>query len=137
METQQHMTAQEVYRAMTDKALGRKSSAVGIRHIIKLGRFSRVRSGRRTGTTPHFKMWMADLNIRKALEGTTLLSLADRETDPVLINSYLLLRAGGIKNVFQLTQAKQHNLLAIKGIGPKKLEHVKADLAKHQVAVSW
>jgi DNA-directed RNA polymerase alpha subunit len=100
-------------------------------------RAGQIRSGAPTGTTPHFKMWMADLNLKRALERTKLKSITAKHTDPVLINAYALLESGGFKTVWKLTQADARDLLRVKGIGPAKLEKVKADLAARNVAVRW
>jgi DNA uptake protein ComE-like DNA-binding protein len=104
------------------------------RHSERLGR---ARSGAATGTTPHFKMWMADLNLKRALESTKLSQVAKKHTVPALALSYTLLHEGGIKNVYRLTQADARDLLRISGIGPKRLEAVKADLASRHVSVRW
>ena len=137
METQQSLSAQEVYRALTDRALGRKKPGLSIRHVLRRGPFARVRSGVRTGRTAHFNMWQADLGIRRALEGITLVSIVDRLTGLPEANAYGILSRAGYRNVWQLTQASKHDLLAIKGFGPAKLALVKADLDKHQVGVDW
>lgn len=107
-----------------------------IRHGVIRKPFARFRSGLRTGTSPHFAMWMADLKIKSVLQGTSLASLADRETGDVA-TAYGLLFVGGYKSVYALTQATERDLLAVKGIGPKRLDLVKANLASHQVAVNW
>jgi hypothetical protein len=99
--------------------------------------FARFRSGNRTGTTPHFALWQADVKLKSALQRTRLTSLADRHNDPALAKAYGLLSKGGFKTVFDLTQADAGKILAVKGIGPKRLAELKADLAKHQVAVNW
>lgn len=125
----------------TDRKGGRtnpKRSKMKINHVRLLQRpFARFRSGIRTGTTPHFQLWQADLKLKSALQSTTLRSLADRHDDPFLATAYSMLSDGGFRSVWDLTQSDAKKILAIKGIGPKRLRDLKADLAKHQVAVNW
>jgi hypothetical protein len=109
---------------------------VQIRHGVNRRPFARFRSGLRTGTTPHFALWMADVNIKSALQRTSLASLADRESGDVA-TAYGLLYVGGFKSVYDLTRADARDLLHVSGIGPKRLELVRANLASHQVAVNW
>jgi len=109
-----------------------------IRHGASNRPFARIRSGVRTGTTPHFKMWMADVNLRRALQGTKIGYLADRHNDPSLALSYrLILRHGYLKTVWDLTQASKAQLHDTPGLGPVRIAALKADLAKRQVLVNW
>lgn len=98
----------------------------------------RVRSGVRTGTTPHFKLWMADLKLKSALQKTSTSALADHDrTPPLAASAYALMFIAGIKNVYDLTQVSLADLLRINGIGPKKLEAVEAHLLENNVKSSW
>lgn len=106
-------------------------------HAAFSGPFSRIRSGIRTGRTKHFELWMADLQMKSALQRTTLASLADRHDVASAASVYALLYVGGFKSVWTLTQATRRDLLAVKGVGPKGLDLVKADLASRRVAVRW
>lgn len=99
--------------------------------------FARFRSGVRTGITPHFAVWMADLRMKSALQRTSLASLADRHDSAVLAGTYGMLHVGGFRSVWDLTQADARDLLCVKGIGPKRLEDVKRDLVTRHVAVRW
>lgn len=114
-----------------------KRRQVRIRHGASNRPFARFRSGVRTGTNPQFALWMADLNIRSALQRTSLVSLADRHDDALTSTAYALLHQGGFKTVWDLTQASKKDLLAAPGIGQARVSLVKADLAKHQVMVNW
>jgi hypothetical protein len=93
---------------------------------------------RRTGTTPHFRMWMADLALKSSLQKTRLNKIVASEqgAGPKTGAVYALL-APVYKNVYALTQANREDLLAVKGIGPAKLALVEADLKSHNVAVRW
>lgn len=117
----------------SNRAIRRQRFGVRSAHGI----ISRFRSGTRTGTPPHFKLWMADLAIKSALQKTSVAALADRHDVPALASTYQVLFNNGFKSVWDLTQADARDLLRIRGIGPAKLEAVKADLAKQQVAVNW
>jgi hypothetical protein len=99
--------------------------------------FARVPSGKPTGTTPHFKLWMADLNLKRVLQLTKLAKLADFHPDDATGSAYALLFGSGFKTVWDLTQSNKRDLLAVKGFGPAKLALVKADLAARQVQVNW
>jgi hypothetical protein len=102
------------------------------------GPLSRVPSRTRTGSTPHFKAWMADLKVKSALQKLSVASLAEHpDTPPLAANAYALLFVDGIKNVFDLTQATADRLLRVSGIGPKKLETVKSHLAENNVKTRW
>lgn len=101
------------------------------------GMFSRFLSGTKTGTTPHFKLWMADLNLKRALQNTSLASIADRHKDPKMATAYGMLVRHGFKTVWDLTQAKRGEIWDVPQFGPKRVAAVKADLAKNQVAVNW
>lgn len=123
------------------KVLRYKSRQVGTgRKVPKYGRggmFSRFLSGTKTGTTPHFKLWMADLNLKRALQNTSLASIADRHKDPKMATAYGMLVRHGFKTVWDLTQAKRGEIWDVPQFGPKRVAAVKADLAKNQVAVNW
>ncbi len=110
---------------------------VQIRH--RIGKpFARIRSGIRTGTTPHFAMWMQDLKMKSALQNITIASLADRQSDLALAGAYKAIqRHGHFRNVWELTQATKAQLHDTPGLGPKRIAAIKADLASRHVAVKW
>lgn len=98
---------------------------------------SRVRSGIRTGTTPHFKLWMADLSMRSALQKTRTAALAEHIDDAQVSSAMALFHVGQIRNVWTLIRADKARLLAVKGIGPNRLKAVHAYLIEHDVKPSW
>lgn len=110
---------------------------IQIRHGADRRPFARFRSGLRTGTTPHFRLWMADLKIKPALKAIRLARIAEQHDAARLASSYAMLDEGGFRTMLDLVQADARDLLAVKGIGPKRLEEVKADLATRNVAVQW
>lgn len=108
------------------------------RHGADSRPFARQRSGLPTGTTPHFKLWMADLRMQSNLQKLKLDSLADATGTPSTIaSSFALLYIGGIKNVYQLATAPIERLLKVRGIGIKRLEAIEAELLKRHVKTSW
>jgi hypothetical protein len=120
------------------KAMRRKEKRrrLSIRHRNITKPHARLRSGLRTGTTPHFTMWMADLAMKSALQRTKTLALAEAAKDPQTGAAYAM-AARRYRNVFDLSHADEADLLAIKGMGPVRLRALKADLASHNVAVVW
>jgi hypothetical protein len=103
------------------------------RRVIVTGLQSRT--GTRTGTTPHFALWKADLARKSALQRLKLNKLSDDvgEQEPNLSTALALCYVGGIKTVWDLSQSKP----AVKGIGPKRLAEIEAYLKAHDVPVKW
>ena len=99
---------------------------------------ARVRSGIRTGTTKHFRMWMADLQLKSTLQKTSLADLADHTHVGTLCRSaFAIMFVNGIRNVYDLTQADLAVLLRLPDIGPKKLEAVEKYLLANNVKTKW
>lgn len=96
-----------------------------------------VRTGTRTGTTQHFSAWMADLQAKSALQKMKLNQIADSVGDQKVAAAFALLYVGGIKNVWQLTQAKFADLMAVNGIGVKRLDLVAGYLKSKSVKCGW
>jgi hypothetical protein len=121
------------------KAMRRKEKRrhLSIRHRIITKPHARLRSGIRTGTTPHFAMWMADLAMKSALQRTKTLALAEAAKEPQTGAAYAMAAKAGYRNVFDLSRASEADLLAIRGMGPVRLRTLKADLATNNVAVMW
>lgn len=121
------------------KALHRKERRrkLSIRHRGIMRPSFQARSGLPTGTTPHFKMWMADLKMMSALQRTRLLDLAEASKSPGAASAYMLCYKHGFRNVFELTRADAPEMQDVAGLGPVRLSTLKADLAKANVAVAW
>jgi hypothetical protein len=106
--------------------------------IMQVPGSARVRSGIRTGTTKHFRLWMADLKLKSTLQKTSTAALADHTGVPSLASSaFALMYIAGIRNVYDLTQISIERLLGINGIGLKKAEAVEEYLLRHSVKPSW
>jgi len=97
----------------------------------------RIRSGVRTGTTPHFRLWMADLNMRSVLQKTRTAALAEHVDNPLVSSAMALFTVAGIRNVWALIRADKATLLQVKGIGPNRLKAVEKYLIDHNVKPSW
>jgi hypothetical protein len=99
------------------------------------------RVGRRTGTTPHFAMWQADLEIKSVLQRTKLADLADSDSTPSpAAHGYAILASEPSKrfrNVWDLITADRANLLAVKGIGEARLLAIQLDLIEHKAQPRW
>lgn len=94
----------------------------------------------RTGTTPHFSMWMADLKLKSTLQRTKLAALAESTQDPKAAAAYAIVASAKgrpYKSVWDLAGASRTDLLALSGVGPAKLTAIHADLTAHNVKVRW
>jgi len=98
---------------------------------------SRFPSRVRTGTTTHFAMWMADLQMKKSLQRLKISKLADRAPDPQVKAAYGLAVKHGLKSVWDLVVATKSQMLDVPGMGPVRLRALSADLASHNVQVKW
>ena len=99
--------------------------------------YARFRSGIPTGTTPHFRLWMADLALKSTLQKARLVTLAaDSRTDSKVAAGYAML-AGKFKTVWGLVNASREDLLKVPGIGPARLRTIHADLTAHNVKTKW
>lgn len=138
----QEPNAQEAKDAKLQKILTLprkdKRARLRIRHGAIKRPFARVRSGVRTGTTPHFALWMADLSALRALQRIKLDVLADSDATPGNVaQAFALLYVGGVKNVADLSRADVGRLLAIDGIGLKRLEAVEKYMTERHVGLAW
>lgn len=115
----------------------RTRRALGIAQRPGLLTNSGRRSGIRTGTTPHFRLWMADLRMRSELQKTRTGALAEHVDDPLVSSAMALFTVAGIRNVWALIRADKADLLRIKGIGPNRLKAVEKYLIEHDVKPSW
>lgn len=95
--------------------------------------FARFTSGTRTGTTPHFALWMNNARAISALLRLKTIDLAEKHPDAKTASAYACVFGAGVRNVFQLSQMKEQELLDIKGIGPAAIAHLRRDLKARNV----
>lgn len=143
VESQHRMLPSDVYREASKLFKDRRTRRAllpkhRVNYTLQPMGSSRFRSSVRTGTTPHFKVWMKDLKMISALQKTSLAKLAEHTVTPTLVASaFALAFNAGIKNVHALVMADVADLLRINGIGPKKLAAVEAYLLDHTVKPHW
>lgn len=129
--------SEEKWNALT--RFQRRAALRSVAHAAGINRApgsSRVRSGIPTGTTSHFRMWMADLSTRSALQRLKLNTLAEN-TEGRLARGLALLYVGGVKNVLDLSQARVEDMLDMQGIGIATLDVVEKYLLERQVTPRW
>lgn len=94
------------------------------------------KAGKRTGTTPHFAAWKAEGRIKSILQRTKTASLAD-SLEGRVASAFAVLSVGGVKNVWDVSQASIEQLLAVRGIGLASLGYVEEYLAGKDVQLAW
>lgn len=115
-----------------------KRARLRIRHNPNSRPFSRVRSGVPTGTTSHFRQWMAALGVRSTLQSMRLDALADSPQTGRVASTLAIIRVNSsIKSVWDLSQASVEDLLSIPQIGPARLAEIEAYLKGRNVALKW
>lgn len=141
MERPEATKAHEEAKEQLDKiaSLNRRNRRTMLRkqHSLRNRPFARVTSGTPTGTTPHFRLWKADLLSHSILQGLKLDKLADDIEDAKVAGGMALLYLGGVKNVADLKRRKVEDLLAIDRIGLDRLEAVETYLRERNVALNW
>lgn len=145
METAKAPTAQDVAaekQKQLDKIMAMtrrdRRPRLRIRHGASSRPFSRVRSGTPTGTTSHFRQWMLDLQAHSALQRLKLDALADAAATPgTVAQAFALLYLGKYKSVAAVQRATIEQLLAVPGIGLKRLEAVEKYLTDRNVPLAW
>jgi hypothetical protein len=101
-------------------------------------RWSQPPSRSKTGTTPHFKMWTADLRMKSALQKIKLMRLSESIVDNnKLSTAYAVAATAGVKTVWDLASAKREDLLALHGMGEVRLRLLHADLLARNVHPRW
>lgn len=98
---------------------------------------SRAPSRTRTGTTPHFRAWMADLQMKSALQKIKLNTLADAIDDSMLASGFALLYVGQVKNIYDLLRQSTAHLLSLPGIEIEHLSRVEQYLINYNVKPAW
>lgn len=109
----------------------------GIRHGADQRPFARVRSGAPTGTTPHFKAWMADLDAGRQLYAIKLDHLADTLNIAVAGIFATLFVKGKVRNVLQLSKMNIETLLPIVSGDLDGLAAVESYLNSKRVRLAW
>lgn len=129
--------AKERLRKIMELPRNERRSMLRTRQVRSSSLFSRVRSGVPTGTTPHFRRWMAELGNKSLLQGMKLDAMAD-QLDGRLASTLALLRvSGGIRNVYQLSQKSVEELLSVSQVGPARLAEVEQYLTSKNVPLNW
>lgn len=114
----------------------RKRGKVSIRHSAVSRPFARVRSGIRSGTTPHFAAWMADLDVSRTLHAIKLDALAESTSEEAATFAQLFVR-GKIKNVLQLSKKEIEDLIPLVGGDVDGLLAVEKYLNARRVRLNW
>ena len=94
----------------------------------------------KTGTPAHFKAWQAEGKIKSILQRMSLGALADSlgDSDHKAASAFAILAVNSrFKNVWNLCQATQSDVLAVKGIGPVSAEHIETYLKGRNVPLNW
>jgi hypothetical protein len=97
------------------------------------------RSGTRTGTTAHFAAWQAEGKVKSILQKTKTVAIADGlpSAENGAATGFALLSVGGFKTVWDVSQATEADLLAVKGVGIVRLGFVHDYLTRKGVALAW
>lgn len=97
------------------------------------------RSGTRTGTTSHFAAWKAEGELKSILQRTKTAAVADSlpSAENGAAAGFALLSVGGFKNLWDVSQATEQELLAVKGIGIVRLGFVADYLKGKGVDLAW
>lgn len=114
-----------------------RRSRLRIRHGVKTSPHARTRSGLATGKPAHVERWQLEGQIKSALQRLSTSTLADQVEDAAVAGGMALLYLGGFKSVWSVSQASVEKLLAVKGIGPKRLEAVEGYLRERSVDLKW
>jgi hypothetical protein len=91
----------------------------------------------RTGAPDWFRSMKAKAAVKAALEKILTVHAYAGPHDGEPAAELEALSAGGFKTVWDLSQAKREDLLAVKGIGPVKLKKIRAELVRRSVPTAW
>lgn len=115
-----------------------KRARLRIRQPWSSSSHGRVRSGVPTGTTPHFRAWMADLRAKSILQSMRLDGLADAPQPGRVASTLAIIRVNSrMRSVWDLSQARIEDLLRIPQIGPARLAEIEQYLKGRNVPVAW
>jgi hypothetical protein len=123
---------QPIQAAMAEEKLMAMNRRERRHAVVKL---ATARTGMRTGTTPHFALWMADLKQKSALQKLKLNKLIEHLPDQEhgVLAPLRACHVAGIKSVWDLSQTKPN----AKGIGPKRLAEIEAYLKSKDIPLKW
>lgn len=97
---------------------------------------ARFRSGLATGTTPHFKAWKQEVQIKKALMGIRTSEVAEKHPQ-IKVSQAFGLVAEKYPNLYLLSQARKSDIIALPGVGPATVGRIYAYLTANNVKTSW
>lgn len=117
---------------------GRKQTSREIRRMLAMEGQPRVPRSK-TGTPAHILQWKQEAAVKKHLQKMPTVWLADQlnEKRETSVSTPLYRLAGTFANVWDLSQARRAELLAVPGVGPKGLAHLQEYLEKFQVQLKW
>lgn len=106
-------------------------------HYAPVGkrRFNQPRS--KTGSPDWFRSMKVRAAVKATLEKVPTVHAWPGPHDGEPASELEALSAAGFKTVWDLSQAKREDLLAVKGIGPAKLKKIRAALVSRSVPVAW
>jgi hypothetical protein len=100
------------------------------------GMFSRFRSGLATGTTPHFKSWMAEKNMTHALRTARTSWVADNHPQGKVREAFGLVQTR-FPSILDLAHATKRQILSVEGVGPASAKRIHAYLISNRVQPNW
>lgn len=97
----------------------------------------RIRTSAPTGTTAHFKAWMADLRAKSVLQRMKLDNLASQIEDGHTAGAFALLFVGGVRSVWDLSQLSADQVLAVRDVDIERADAVENYLRGRNVPLKW
>ena len=92
----------------------------------------------KTGPNRHLQAWKAESRVISALKQISTSALAASVADEnTKASASLALLAPTFENVWDLSRATRMDLLAIRGMGPKRLAHLATFLLARNVPLAW
>jgi hypothetical protein len=126
----------KIYEQKRLRRAMRKRQAAAARQTVPGS--GRAPSRTRTGTTTHFRLWMADLQLKSTLQRMKLDALADQPQPGKVASSLAIIRVNSsIRSVWDLAMAELAELLSIPQIGPARLAEIEQYLLSQNVKPRW
>lgn len=95
-------------------------------------------TGRATGRPAHFSDWKRQAEVKRHLQKMKTSWLAEQlQAQRHGAAPVLFLLAKPFPNVWALSQATREAILAVPGVGPKRLRKLQEYLEEHQVKIVW